>query len=637
MPNTHDPVELIPLEKLLGNPDKFSPRISPDGKYLSYLAPLDGVVNIWLKPLGGGEARPLTNDTHRGIWNYFWAHDCRHLLYTQDTDGNENHRIYKLDVETAQATQLTPAQANPDHPVQAQILALRPAYPDLLVIGLNDRDIRTHDAYLLNIQTGELKLLAAGQPAIMQWLIDHELNVRGYVQEEQDGGFAVMLRAGDSGEFSRAGSWPLEDAIGSSALTFTPDSQRLIMLDSQGRDTAALVEWDPATGNRRVLAEDDEYDMAGVLVHPVTYAVQAANIERERRDWVVLDPAIATDIEQIRSFQRGNATVASRTLDQAVWLVSYNSDTGPIQYYTYDRATREFTFLFFHREGLLNLPLVEMQPISFTARDGLAIHGYLSLPLGWQGPGPLVLCVHGGPWWRDLWGFDPVTQMLANRGYAVLQVNFRGSTGYGKAFVNAGNREWGGKMQDDLTDAVKWAVAAGIADPSMVVIHGGSYGGYATLAGVTFTPELYAAGVSAVGPSNMETFLNTIPPYWENFRRQMDFRVGCIPRHDNGELKQPDELSDAEHQELEFLRSVSPLFQADNVRVPMLIAQGANDPRVVKAESDQFVEALTARGLPVEYVVYEDEGHGFVRPQNRLDFYRRMDRFLAKILGGRCE
>jgi dipeptidyl aminopeptidase/acylaminoacyl peptidase len=633
-------VELIPREVLFGNPDRYGPQLSPCGRWLTYIAPRDGVLNIWLRSAGGSDDRPLTNDKGRGVRNHFWAYNGRQVLYMQDQDGDENTRLYAVDAMSGATVCLTPVDAGAGHKVKAVKLADSQQHPDELLIGLNDRDETCHDVYHLDLLSGERTLVKQSWPTQQGWLIDHDLNVRGYLQGLDDGGAVVMVDDGAGGyrELLRFG---MEDYMGKEFIGFTPDSAGMYFLDPRGLNAAAVVRIDLATGGREVLFSDPGYDVHSVSLHPVTHALQAAFIVREKGAWTVLDRAVAQDFERLEHGAPGCFVATLRSLDDQRWLVVYLRDDGPWDHYIYDRASGKLDFLFHHRDDLSRMPLVQMRPVRFAARDGLELHGYLTLPHGWQGPGPLVLNVHGGPWGRDIWGYNAEAQWLANRGYACLQVNFRGSMGYGKDFVNAGDREWGAKMQDDLSDAVAWAVAQGIADPQRVVIYGGSYGGYAALAGVTFTPELYRAGVSIVGPSNMETFLNTIPPYWENMRRQMDLRVGRIPRYSDGECKglpkAEDDFTPEERAEVEFLRSRSPLFSVDRVRVPMLIAQGANDPRVNKAESDQFVDAMRAKGLDVEYVVYANEGHGFGRPENRLDFYARAEKFLARILGGRCE
>lgn len=632
--------EIIALEDLFGVPERSQPKLSPDGRYLTYLAPHNGVSNIWLRTVGTEDDHPLTDDSHRGIIFYGWMYNAGQVLYLQDSGGDENHHIFVIDLERGITRQLTSTPAGAAWPVKAVVMAASPARPDELLVGLNSRDERIHDLYLLNTRSGELQLVQESRVEITDWAIDHNLCVRGYMRAEPDGGMSLCFRDGE-GQHSKLRQWGFEDALGVGLLGFGPHNEKLLMFDSAGRNAIALTELDPASGRERELLADPQYDVDTVIIHPTRHHVEAASIYREQREWHVLDPEVKPDYDFLAAAQPGEPFSVDATLDNNRWLVRYLVDDGPVSYYIYHREERKLEFLFHNRRKLAELPLVPMKPVKFTARDDRTIHGYLTLPQNWEGPGPLVLNVHGGPWHRDRWSYHPEAQWLANRGYACLQANFRGSTGYGKDHLNAGNREWGRNMQHDLADAVKWAIAEGIADPEKVVIYGGSYGGYATLAGVTYNPELYAAGVSMVGPSNMETFLNSIPAYWESFRRQMDLRVGVIPRYAEGERAgQPKDEADmdaAERAEVEFLRSRSPLFSVDNVRVPMLIAQGANDPRVKRAESDQFVEAMRAKGLTVEYLVYEDEGHGFQRPANRLDFYHHADKFLAEVLGGRYE
>ncbi|GAB4370366.1 MAG: S9 family peptidase [Acidobacteriota bacterium] len=638
---TRTSIPLIPLETLFGNPDRIAPSLAPDGRRLTYVAPLDGVLNVFLHERGGGQDRPLTRDRGRGIRRQGWAWDGRHVLYLQDRDGDENWRLFAIDAGTGDERLLTPDAPDQAHPVQVQILASSPRHPSTLLVGLNRRDERVHDVYRLGLTDGRLEEIERGDPTVIGWLADHELVVRGRLRSEPDGGTTLLMRDAPGAPWREAIRWSAEDAPLSGPLRFTEDNRRLWMRDSRDRNAAALVLFDPATGETTEIASDPEYDVSATAFHPTRHEIQAVAFTRARREWRVLDEAVRSDFEHLLAADAGELSLVDRSLDDRLWLVAWTRDDGPVAYALWDREAARVEHLFVHREALVGLPLARMEPVTIDARDGLSLHAYLTRPPFGEAPWPLVLVVHGGPWVRDTWGYDPEAQWLANRGYACLQVNYRGSTGYGKAFLAAGDREWGGRMQDDLTDAVMWAVQQGIADPERVAIWGGSYGGYAALAGVTFTPGVYRCGVSIVGPSNLLTFLDSVPPYWESFRAMLDRRVGRLPRYTDGEragqVKLEADLTDEDRRELEFLRARSPLFHADRVRCPMLIAQGANDPRVKKAESDQFVAAMRERGLEIEYVVYEDEGHGFARPENRLDFYRRAERFLARHLGGRCE
>jgi len=393
------------------------------------------------------------------------------------------------------------------------------------------------------------------------------------------------------------------------------------LLDSRNANTGRLVRLNLATNDLRVMAEDPHYDISNALIHPDTHEVQAIAFNKDRVEWVVLDQSIEQDFQRIRSIHRGDFSIVSRDDADTTWILAFTIDNGPILFYSYDRKTQVATFLFENQPELSKHTLAETKPISFTSRDGLTIHGYLTLPTSEEPIGrvPLVLNVHGGPWSRNTWGYNPLAQWFANRDYACLQINFRGSTGYGKDFLNAGNHEWGRNMHNDLVDGVNWAIQAGIADQQKIAIFGGSYGGYAALVGATFTPDLFRCAVDIVGPSNLLTLVRSFPPYWAAFMGVWHKRVG-----------NPDT-------EEEFLKSRSPLFKVDQIKIPLLIGQGANDPRVKQAESEQIVEAMKSKGIDYEYMLFPDEGHGFAKPENRLKFYAAAEKFLAQYLGGRYE
>jgi len=607
---------IIPREVLFGNPERAQPKISPDGTRLAYIAPVDGVLNVWVGSVGGEDFRPVTEDRERGIRLYFWAEDDRHILYLQDAGGDENWRLYSVDVLEGGGTRdLTPFEN-----VQAQVLDKSRHFPDEILVSLNHRDPRMHDAYSLRLSTGELNLVAENPGSIAGWVADADFEVRGAVTAKPDGGFDLLVREAGDEDWNTAVSWGPEDGLSSGPVGFTKDGRHMYLRDSRDANAARLVALDLATGSVEALVEDPRYDVADVMVHPDTHEAQAAAVERARAEWTVLDESIREDFEAIGRLARGDFAVTSRDRADENWIVGFTADDGGASYYAYDRGKREGSHLFDARPDLAQYTLARMQPISFTARDGLRIEGYLTLPPDEpQMPLPMVLNAHGGPWYRDGWGYDPEAQWFANRGYACLQVNFRGSTGYGKDFLNAGNKEWGAKMHDDLVDAVRWAVDEGVADPERVAVFGGSYGGYAALAGATFTPDLFRCAVDIVGPSNLITLINSIPPYWEPLKAIFTERVG-----------------DPQTEE-ELLKSRSPLFSVDRIGIPMLIAQGANDPRVKQAESEQVVAAMKEKGIDHEYMLFEDEGHGFARPENRLKFYAAAEKFLAKHLGGRVE
>jgi dipeptidyl aminopeptidase/acylaminoacyl peptidase len=608
------PEGMIPRELLFGNPERAQPRLSPDGAKLAYLAPHNGVLNVWVRTIGKEDDHVITADKKRGIRFYTWQYDGKHVLYIQDRDGDENWHLYQTNLETKLTRDLTPFEG-----VQAQPIAHEPEFPDVYLAGLNIRDRRLHDVYRINLKTGAVELDTQNPGDVAGWTTDNNLQVRAAHIYAPDGGTVIRIRDNPKAPWREFQKWGADETFGGLA-GFTPDNKGAWVISSVGANAARLLEVDLATGKSKVIAEDAQYDVAGIMEHPRTRKLEAVSFVRARTEWQVLDKSVEADFEALRKVRDGDFTVGSRDLADKAWLVGYVVDDGPVAYYAYDRATKKATFLFTNRPALEKFKLAKMQPISFQSRDGLTIHGYLSLPPDKEPRNlPMVLNVHGGPWGRDTWGLNNEVQWLTNRGYAVLQINFRGSTGYGKAFLNAGDREWGGKMHDDLIDGKNWAVQQGYADPKKICIYGGSYGGYATLVGVTFTPDEFACGVDIVGPSNIVTLIQTIPPYWEPVKAIFKKRVGDIEK------------------DKEFLESRSPLFKADQIKVPLLIAQGANDPRVKQAESDQIVAAMRKNNKPVEYIVFPDEGHGFARPENRLKFYAAAEAFLGKYLGGRVE
>jgi len=610
---------LIPREVLFGNPEKAQPRLSPDGKRLAYLAPVDGVLNVWVgpvdSPVGGEDYRPVTKDRKRGIRIYFWAEDNEHLVYLQDVGGDEDWRIHATDPITEETRDLTPFEG-----VQAQLLAKNKRFADALLVGLNKENPQVHDVYRLSVSSGDLELVAKNPGNVAHWVADRDFKVRAALAATPEGGFDLLLRDHEDADWRPLVSWGPEDALNSGPVGFSGDGARMYLLDSRDANAARLVALDLTSGVTDVLAGDERYDVGEVLVNPDTYEVEAVAVERARAEWIVLDESVKEDFEAIKKLSRGDFAVTSRDRADERWLVAFTVDDGGASYYSYDRRKKEGTHLFDARPDLAGYTLARMEPVAFTARDGLTIEGYLTLPPGEDRENlPMVLNVHGGPWARDGWGYDPEAQWLANRGYACLQVNYRGSTGYGKKFLNAGNKEWGARMHDDLVDAVRWAVDEGVADTERVAIYGGSYGGYAALVGATFTPDLFRCAVDVVGPSSLITLIQTIPPYWSTLLATFHQRVGNPATEE------------------EFLRSRSPLFYVDRIKIPLLIAQGANDPRVKQSESEQIVAALREKGIDHEYLLFEDEGHGFARPENRLRFYAVAERFLAKHLGGRAE
>ncbi len=624
-------VPLIPRRVLFGNPDKASARLSPDGARLSFLAPVEGVLNVWVGTTEDpNAAQPVTRDTGRGIHDYFWAFNNRHILYVQDQNGDENWRLFAVDLELLETRDLTPIDG-----VQAQVQEVSYKFPDQVLVGLNDRDPQLHDLYRVDVRTGE-RTLELQNPGFLEITTDDDFQVRFATRPTEDGGAEVLRRTSEDGVGDGVGDgWEpfaridMEDALTTMLADFDHTGSVLYMLDSRGRDTAALFTVDLTTSETNLVAEDSRCDVGGVMLHPTKKTIEAVAFAYEKMEWTVLDPSVEADMAYLNGVAPGEMDVVSRSLDDQTWVVAYMLDDGPVKYYLYDREAGRARFLFTNRQELEGLPLVKLHPVVIEARDGLKMVSYYTLPPGSERQGelvpaqplPLALVVHGGPWGRDTWGYNSLLQMLSNRGYATLSVNFRGSTGFGKGFLNAGNKEWGGRMHDDLLDGVQWAVEMGIADPERVAIMGGSYGGYATLVGMTMTPEVFACGVDIVGPSNLITLMEAFPPYWQPAIEMFATRVGDH-RTEEGRS---------------FLLERSPLTYVDRISRPLLIGQGANDPRVNQAESDQIVKAMQDREIAVTYALYPDEGHGFVRPENNLSFFAISEAFLAQHIGGRFE
>ena len=618
-----EPPALIPRDVLFGNPYRSQARISPDGARISYLAPVDGVMNVWVGPADEPDAaQPVTSDTGRGIRSHGWAFTSDHVFYSQDRDGDENWHLYRIRLSDGDVLDLTPIDG-----IQARTMGKSADQPGILLVGINDRDPRHHDPYRVDVDSGKRKRLFKNKD-FAGFHVDHQLQIRlGEKVSNEGGGEVYVLDKKGRGEMLMSISQ--EDSLTTAVVGFDASGESLYMIDSRGRDTAAFTTYDLATGEIQVLAEDPRADIDGVIMHPTEHTPLLATSTYERTETHLLADWVGEHIEVLEKVEPGDMNLAGCTQALDRCMVGFERDTGGPRYYLYDLESRTAEFLFAVWPDLDTHTLAPMFPVVVEARDGLSLVSYYSLPTEADPDGdghpeqplPTVLFVHGGPWGRDQWGYKPVHQWIANRGAVALSVNFRASTGFGKAFINAGDREWGAAAHDDLLDAVAWAVEQGISDPDRIAIAGGSYGGYATLVGLTFTPEVFVAGVDLVGPSNLVTLLESIPPYWAPLRRVFAARVGDVET-DEGRA---------------FLTERSPISRVDAIQRPLLIGQGANDPRVNQAESDQIVEAMKAKGLPVTYLLYPDEGHGFARPENTISFFAVTEAFLSTYLGTRFE
>ena len=612
--------DVIPRDVLFGNPEYASPMLSPDGKLLAYLRPDSaGVLNVWCRTIGTNDDRVVTQDKYRGVRQAFWAEDSTTLLFMQDDAGDENFHLFAIDATepSSVARDLTPFPG-----AKAQNVITNKRYPDTLLVGVNKRNPAMFDMYRCDLKSGELTLDTENPGNVLGWgSEDESFEIReAVVMNQADSSSTVKVRDSKEGEWRELIHFPYGEE--GNMIDFSKDGKSALVLSSLGRETTALQRLDIATGEvMETIASSEKCNTGGILLDDDTKEVRVVSFIYARTERTWFDKGLEADFKKLEAAapEGSEITLASKTRDESLWVVSYRRDDGPTEYVTYNKKSGAIEPLFVSMPALLPYTFARMEDVRIKARDGLELVGYLTRADD-EKPTPLVLLVHGGPWARDFWGFNPQAQWFANRGYATLQVNYRGSSGYSKTFLHKGDKQWGvGSMQHDLSDAVEWAVEQGIAEKDKVCIYGGSYGGYACLAGLTFTPDLYACGVDIVGPSNIKTLLDSIPPYWGPLRNDMLLKIGDV---DN---------------DAEFNKQISPLFHVDQISAPLLIGQGANDPRVKQAEADQIANSMDAKGIPVEYVLYPDEGHGFARPANRIDFNGRAEAFLAEHLGGRAE
>lgn len=604
---------LIDVKTFFKNPEQTGHQLSPDGDFIAYLASWNGRLNVWVQKIGETEPHRVTEETQRDIRNFTWTTDDR-LVYGQDTAGDENFKLYSVKRDGTGLIPLTPWDG-----VRAEVIDVPYADREHIIITHNKRDKQSFDAFKVDVNTGKSELLVENPGGVDSYIADHHGVIR--IETQSDGSNSKLLyRASAKEPFKTVIETNFRDNVTPQFFTF--DDKHLVATSNIGRDKAALVELDPATGKEiKTLYENPEVDVDTALASEARKKLTGAVFVTDKRHYVFFDKQREQLQHTLEAKLPGlEVNVAGTDRKEGRYLVKTSTDRGRGDYYLYDEKDGALTHLAAVAPWLKRDELAEMQPVTYTARDGLVIHGYLTLPAGVEAKNlPLIVNPHGGPWARDHFGFDPEVQFLANRGYAVLQMNFRGSTGYGRKFWEASFGQWGLAMQDDITDGVQEMIKRGVADPKRVGIYGGSYGGYATLAGVTFTPDLYAAAVDYVGVANMLTFMKTIPPYWESFRAQMEEMVG----YSNDEAG------------IAKMKAASPVEHADRIKTPLLVAQGAHDPRVNKAESDQMVAALRTRGVDVPYMVKDNEGHGFHNEENRFAFYRAMEQFFGKYLGGK--
>jgi dipeptidyl aminopeptidase/acylaminoacyl peptidase len=611
---------LLPRRSFFGNPSRLDPVISPDGSRFLFAAPVDGVLNIWTAPRDDvGAATPLTRLSGRPIHDGRWSADGRYVLFARDANGDENSHVYAADAATGEVRDLTPFGK-----VSAYVHLVSDAFPDRILVGVNDRDPRWHDIWSVDLATGAMTLAYENRDEYAWIMVDHGGRPMLAARMAPEKGGEEWFRLADGA----ARPWrfiPFEDTMSSRAMFPNKAGSHLFWKSSLGRDKAVLIRTDLATDADTVVAEEDGADIMVAIDDPATWEVQAVVSEPLERRWRAVDPAVAPALDLLQRELGGPDFYLPSQSDDGRWWTIADYGSGPVRYHLLDRQAETLTELYCARPELDGIAFPTTSAHCIRARDGLDLVSYLTVPLGFQpgkdAPVPLVLNIHGGPWARDFAGYRRDNHWLANRGYAVLNVNYRGSWGFGKAFLNAGDKEHAGKMHDDLIDGVEWAIREGIADRDRVAIMGWSYGGYASFVGVTFTPEVFRCAVPIVGITDLVTLMENRPPYWASFMEHFHRRYADV-RTEDGRA---------------WLRSRSPLYLADRITKPLLIGHGANDVRCTVAQSDRIVEAMQARKVEVTYVVYPDEGHGFHRPENNLAFMAMLERFFARHLGGRCE
>ncbi|MFN2463043.1 MAG: alpha/beta fold hydrolase [Candidatus Dormibacteria bacterium] len=610
------PASLIPLRHFFDNPEKALGTVSPDGRYIAYLAPDGGKLNVWVRTRGKSDDRALTHDHVRPIQGYSWSRDSRFILYPQDQGGDENYHVLRVDVTQPGSE---PVDLTPFPGARAMIVAEPPATPGKALVMVNNRDAAAFDLHRLDLATGEMELVVENPGRFASFAHDAKGRVVAASASNAEGKHEVYVRADETEDFRLLATFDTEDEADLHGVD--ADGANVLVGTAWESDCKRLVSINAATAEFTILDANEGSDLLATMEDRNDHHLQMTAYLKDRLELHFFDERIEKIYAGIRRIHPGDPYITSHTDDWRLVVVNFNDDRDAGITFVYDTESEDSELLFRPRPWMHPEELAPMTPVRIQSRDGLSLPCYLTLPVGLEPAGlPMVLLVHGGPWARDAWTLQPEVQFLANRGYAVLQVNYRGSTGFGKSFTHAAEKEFAGKMHDDLIDAVNWAVEKGYADPARIGIYGGSYGGYATLVGVTFTPDVFAAAIDYVGPSSLETLIRSFPAYWRPFMESTWFRY----------VGDPDVPEDRE----DMLKR-SPLNYIDRIKTPLMVFQGANDPRVTKLESDQLVEALQKRGVKVRYIVKDDEGHGFVNPENRLEIYSAMEEFFAELLGGR--
>jgi len=618
---------LIPRKTLFGNPDKTSVRISPDGQFVSYIAPLNGTLNIYVSQIDNlTEAMPITSDSHRGIMRYMWATDSKHILYMKDKNGDENWQLHSVDIQTNQDKLLANFNG-----ARTEIINISRLFPHHVIIGTNNRRKDFFDIYKLNILDGSMIEIFKNDE-FGSIILDDDYNLRFASKLNEDGSNSIYKFENNilirNSEFMHV---PADDLYTTNIVDFNKTGNCIYIIDSRNRDTGALFSIDLKSDKKTLLYENDKVDVSSVVLHPTEKYLQAVGYNYLRSELKTFDDNFAKNYEYLKDKFQGEVSITSRSDDDRIWIAADLKDDGPVSYYKFDTNSQKLDFLFYNKNNLNGLQLSKMHPVVIKARDGLELVSYLTMPLVTdfdpktfksKYPVPLMIWVHGGPTVRDEFGYSPIHQWLANRGFAVLSVNYRGSTGFGKRFINAGHGEWSRKAHTDLIDAVDWAISHGITTQDQVAIGGGSYGGYASLVGITFTPDVFKCAVDIVGMSNLVTLLETIPPYWKPALSALEKTTGGNTRTEEGRKE---------------LLARSPITMVDNIKCPLIIGQGANDPRVKQAESEQIVALMREKNIPVTYVLYPEEGHGFAKPENRISFYAMTEEFLHSCFNTRYE